>query len=40
MVRLTVDPGAPWAGLVPDGMVAPGWFNRFEGGTNLSAELL
>jgi hypothetical protein len=38
MVRVTVGPAMPWAGLIPTDAVAPGTFTRFVGGINLAPE--
>jgi hypothetical protein len=38
MVDIAVHPTMPWAGLLAPGLLAPGTFNRFVGGTNLIAE--
>jgi hypothetical protein len=38
MVRIEVDPGESWVGLVPAGDSFPGTFNHFTGGFSLVAE--
>jgi hypothetical protein len=38
MIRVRVDPGESWVGLVPDEGVFPGSYNHFIGGINLIAE--
>jgi hypothetical protein len=35
MVRITIGPGEPWAGLIAPGTVSPGFFATFRGGANL-----
>jgi hypothetical protein len=35
MVKITIAPKEPWAGLVPDGTKAPGLFQEFTGGAIL-----
>lgn len=39
MVRVKVNPGESWSGLVPESAVFPGEFNHFIGGANLTPEL-
>ena len=36
MVKIEVNPKAPWAGLIPNGTVAPGMWQRFVGVTDSS----
>ena len=31
-MKIEVNPEAPWAGLIPNGTVAPGMWQRFIGG--------
>jgi hypothetical protein len=40
MMRIEVDPGESWKGLVPDAAEFPGTYNHFIGGFNLIAEKL
>ena len=35
MVRITIGPEEPWAGLVAPGTVSPGFFAKFKGAMNL-----
>jgi hypothetical protein len=35
MVRITIGPSEPWAGLIAPGTVTPGFFAKFKGGANL-----
>jgi hypothetical protein len=35
MVRITIGPDEPWAGLIAPGMVSPGFFAKFQGAANL-----
>jgi Acetoacetate decarboxylase (ADC) len=39
-VRVTIDESEPWAGLIPPGTEAPGFFQRFTGGTILVPKKL
>ncbi len=29
MVKISVNPSLDWAGLVPDGTIAPGYYQRY-----------
>lgn len=40
MVCITIDPDAPWAGLVPAGTKSPGLFNHLKGGINMVVKKL
>ncbi len=40
MVRVSIDSSEPWAGLIPPGTEAPGFFQRFTGGTILVPKKL
>ena len=40
MIRVRVDPGESWAGLLPDEGPFPGTYNHFVGGANFDAEWL
>jgi hypothetical protein len=35
MVRITIGPDEPWAGLIAPGTVSPGFFAKFKGAANL-----
>lgn len=39
-VRISIDAGEPWAGLIPPGTEAPAFFQRFSGGTILVPKKL
>lgn len=40
MVRITIGPDEPWAGLIAPGMVSPGFFAKFKGAANLAPTKL
>ena len=40
MVEITIGPGEPWAGLLRPGIVSPGYFTTFKGGSRLVATRL